>query len=169
MRERLDKFCVRNFRLVEMYVDMRREARTASDTTFTSPRLLLSVIRMSTALARLRLADTVSVADVEEAIRLMEASKRSLRPAETGKTHTCGVFWELRNCSKQTSVDAAFAVLRDLNAALANRGDPIAWATAVTRCARKGIDEESLQQCVDMHTATGILNLDRQKRIQFVL
>lgn len=35
---------------------------------------------MSTALARVRLADSVNAADVEEAIRLMQASKDSLRP-----------------------------------------------------------------------------------------
>lgn len=39
---------------------------------FTSPRSLLAVIRMSTALARLRLADTVHAGDIEEAIRLVE-------------------------------------------------------------------------------------------------
>lgn len=32
-------------RLVSMYVDLRKEARESDDSTFTSPRLLLSVIR----------------------------------------------------------------------------------------------------------------------------
>jgi hypothetical protein len=33
-----------------MYVELRKEARNSSDTTFTSPRVLLAVIRMATAL-----------------------------------------------------------------------------------------------------------------------
>ncbi len=92
--------------LVNMYVELRRDARNNADTAFTSPRVLLAVIRMATALvrillffifsritksqffvqARLRLVDIVSDDDVQEAMRLMEASKESLRPPEdTGR------------------------------------------------------------------------------------
>lgn len=41
---------------------------------FTSPRSLLAVIRMATALARLRLSQIVHLSDVEEAIRLFEVN-----------------------------------------------------------------------------------------------
>ena len=37
-------------RLVQMYVELRKDARNNKDTTFTSPRTLLAVVRMSTAL-----------------------------------------------------------------------------------------------------------------------
>lgn len=36
------------------YVEMRKEARVSKDTTFTSARTLLSVLRLSTALVRTR-------------------------------------------------------------------------------------------------------------------
>lgn len=42
------------------------------DSTFTSPRSLLAVIRLSTALARLRLSNTVESGDIDEAIRLLD-------------------------------------------------------------------------------------------------
>jgi DNA replication licensing factor MCM7 len=63
------------------YVEMRKEARNSKDTTFTSARTLLAILRLSTALARLRLADVVEKEDVNEAMRLMEMSKDSLNPA----------------------------------------------------------------------------------------
>lgn len=47
--------------------------------THTSARTLLGVLRLSQALARLRFAAAVLHADVDEALRLMEASKESLR------------------------------------------------------------------------------------------
>merc|ERR1719481_1560360 len=64
--------------LVSAYVEMRKEARNNKDMTFTSARTLLAVLRLSTALARLRLVDTVEKEDVNEAMRLMEMSRDSL-------------------------------------------------------------------------------------------
>jgi len=46
--------------------------------TFTSARNLLGILRLSTALARLRLSDSVEKDDVAEALRLLEMSKDSL-------------------------------------------------------------------------------------------
>lgn len=64
--------------IVGAYVDLRREARNNKDTTFTSARNLLGIVRLSTALARLRLSDVVDKDDVVEALRLLEMSKASL-------------------------------------------------------------------------------------------
>lgn len=65
--------------IVGAYVDLRREARnTNNDSTFTSARNLLGIVRLSTALARLRLSDVVDKDDVVEALRLLEMSKASL-------------------------------------------------------------------------------------------
>jgi len=45
--------------IVSAYVEMRKEARTNRNTTFTSARTLLAVLRLATALASLCLADIV--------------------------------------------------------------------------------------------------------------
>ena len=66
---------------------MRKEARNSKDTTYTSARTLLAILRLATALARLRLADNVEREDVNEAMRLMEMSRDSLNtPQEGGMT-----------------------------------------------------------------------------------
>ena len=62
-------------RLVDMYVDMRKEARECDDSTFTSPRMLLSVIRMATALARVRLADRYTLLSTRCPIRYEKDEK----------------------------------------------------------------------------------------------
>lgn len=52
------------------------------DMTFTSARNLLAILRLATALARLRLSDQVEREDVGEAMRLLEMSKISLAQTE---------------------------------------------------------------------------------------
>ena len=66
------------------YVELRREARNSKDMTFTSARNLLAILRLSTALARLRLVDQVEKEDVSEAMRLLEKSKDSLNVEADG-------------------------------------------------------------------------------------
>lgn len=68
--------------IAENYVEMRKRARNDKDMTFTSPRNLLAVLRLATALARLRIADEVARGDIQEAIRLMEMSKQSIMALE---------------------------------------------------------------------------------------
>lgn len=65
--------------LVNSYVELRKDSReNGKDTTFTSARNLLALLRISTALAKLRLADVVEREDIVEAMRLLEMSKISL-------------------------------------------------------------------------------------------
>merc|ERR1711983_649302 len=75
--------------IVGAYCEMRKAARNNKDMTFTSARTLLAILRLATALARLRIVDQVEKEDVNEAMRLMEMSKDSLKqqqaPTNKGK------------------------------------------------------------------------------------
>ena len=78
--------------IVNSYVRMRKEAKDEDaqkkSHTYTSARTLLGVLRLSQALARLRFADAVMQADVNEALRLMEVSKKSLvEDDDEGRDH----------------------------------------------------------------------------------
>ncbi|KAJ4296120.1 DNA replication licensing factor MCM7 [Collariella sp. IMI 366227] len=73
--------------MVKTYVRLRSAARRGSAQHRTTqannfghatPRTLLGVVRLAQALARLRFSDTVVQEDVDEALRLVEASKESL-------------------------------------------------------------------------------------------
>ncbi|GAB0492932.1 hypothetical protein MMPV_004202 [Pyropia vietnamensis] len=70
--------------IVSSYVALRGEEAAAGRDArgYTTPRTLLSVLRLSQALARLRRAPEVAREDVDEALRLMAASKNSLDVAD---------------------------------------------------------------------------------------
>lgn len=108
--------------LVSAYVEMRKEARNNRDTTFTSARTLLGVLRLSTALARLRLVDTVEKEDVNEAMRLMEMSKDSLNHMDE------------RGGRPQTVTDMIFTLIREM----AGEERVVKMADILERCTSKG-------------------------------
>jgi DNA replication licensing factor MCM7 len=68
--------------IVDAYVKLRKlqadQEKQNKTHAYTSARTLLGVIRLAQAHARLRFANEVEVADVDEALRLTEASKESL-------------------------------------------------------------------------------------------
>ena len=68
--------------IVKAYVNMRdqqsRDEKNKKQFAHTSPRTLLGIVRLAQALARLRFSEEVVQDDVDEALRLIEASKESL-------------------------------------------------------------------------------------------
>ena len=77
--------------VVSAYVQKRRQAHESQKTQngdfiYTQPRTLLAILRMSQALARLRFSNIVDQDDVQEALRLMDSSKKSLETSTTGRS-----------------------------------------------------------------------------------
>jgi DNA replication licensing factor MCM7 len=74
--------------MVKAYVSMReqqgRDEKARKQFTHTSPRTLLGILRLAQALARLRFAEEVVQEDVDEALRLVDASKQSLYAEQGG-------------------------------------------------------------------------------------
>ncbi|KAJ4457490.1 putative DNA replication licensing factor MCM7 [Paratrimastix pyriformis] len=76
-------------KIVEHYVAIRRDEETAEQPyTYTSPRSLLSILRLSQALARLRFDVSVIETDVDEALRLINVSKSMLYRATKADDRT---------------------------------------------------------------------------------
>ncbi|KAF5661143.1 hybothetical protein [Fusarium heterosporum] len=75
--------------MIKTYVRMRdqqqRAEKKGKQFTHTTPRTLLGVVRLAQALARLRFSNEVTQDDVDEALRLVEASKESLNNESTGR------------------------------------------------------------------------------------
>ncbi|EFQ35272.1 MCM2/3/5 family protein [Colletotrichum graminicola] len=63
---------------VRMRGQQKRAEKKGEQFTHTTPRTLLGVVRLAQALARLRFSNEVTHDDVDEALRLVEASKESL-------------------------------------------------------------------------------------------
>ena len=83
--------------MVKTYVRLRGAQRRAekrmqaNNFGHTTPRTLLGVVRLSQALARLRFSGVVSQEDVDEALRIVEASKESLAGDERGASARRGL------------------------------------------------------------------------------
>lgn len=141
--------------IVNTYVELRKEARNNKDTTFTSARTLLAILRLASALARLRLADTVEQQDVLEACRLTEASKESLRQDA-----------EVRQ-KFQKPVDKAFAVLRDMIEMASSQDKSqthqLDMVEAVKKCRQKGIEPRVLDECLKIYSDQGVLMISQNR------
>lgn len=70
--------------IVQMYVNLRKTKSNtnAAGYMYITPRTLLAIIRLSQALARLNFRNEVTINDVHESMRLMEASRSSIVDTE---------------------------------------------------------------------------------------
>lgn len=100
--------------VVESYVRLRKHSKEQEKEnkayTYTSARTLLGVLRLSQALARLRFANEVVHADVDEALRLMEVSKESLKDDDDREREP-----------DQTDMSKIYRIIKDMAASA--RGD----------------------------------------------
>ncbi|XP_061009577.1 DNA replication licensing factor MCM7 isoform X3 [Dama dama] len=135
------------------YVEMRREAWASKDATYTSARTLLAILRLSTALARLRMVDTVEKEDVNEAIRLMEMSKDSLL-GDKGQT-----------ARTQRPADVIFATVREL----VSEGQSVRFSEAEQRCISRGFTPAQFQAALDEYEELNVWQVNTARtRITFV-
>jgi DNA replication licensing factor MCM7 len=100
--------------IVSSYVQMRKQQKEdeAEDKSYSyvTARTLLGVLRLSQALARLRMDGVVGQGDVDEALRLMDVSKASLYEHQAG-----------RGGEDQTDTSKIFRIIKDM-AAMGGRG-----------------------------------------------
>merc|ERR1719481_283312 len=136
--------------IVGSYCEMRKEARDAENkhsTTFTSARTLLAILRLSTALARLRLVDVVEKADVNEAMRLMEMSKDSLKqkqdPTNKGKKE----------------VDRIYDFIRSI----AEGANTLKVQEIKDRATTKGYKPDAVDKCMEEYEELGIWQLNQAR------
>lgn len=121
--------------VVDSYVRLRKlgqeQEKNKKAFTYTSARTLLGVLRLSQALARLRFSDTVEISDVDEALRLMEESKRSLID-EDDREHE----------ADRTPMSKIFRIIKDMAAAQRESATPPPTGGKRKRRLGKGPDGE---------------------------
>lgn len=138
--------------IVESYVEMRRAARNSHDKTFTSARNLLALLRLSTALARLRLSNVVEKADVMEANRLIEMSKHSINYSETAMTNV-----------QQNPMNRIFHLIREL----AGDKKTVKVSDILDRCTSKGFKPDEINECIEEYEALNVWQVN-QTRTQII-
>ncbi|CAK7348423.1 unnamed protein product [Dovyalis caffra] len=119
----------------------QEEAKSNTPHSYTTVRTLLSILRISAALARLRFSETVAQSDVDEALRLMQMSKFSL-------------YSDDRQRSGLDAISDIYSILRD-EAARANKMD-VSYAHALNWISRKGYSEAQLKECLEEYAALNV-------------
>jgi len=135
--------------IVGCYCELRKESRAEENkntTTFTSARTLLAILRLSTALARLRTATVVEKDDVGEAIRLMEMSKDSLKAAPAA---TKG----------QQEVDRIYQFILSI----AEGGRTVKVQDIRDRATSKGYKPDAIDRCLEEYESLDVWQLNQAR------
>ena len=143
--------------LVEAYVSMRQQDKESeSDQARMTPRQLLSVLRLATAIARLRFSEEVSQADAEEAIRLSHMSKASLFEDADG-----GGFGGVGGQRAEDPVTRIYSIIRDY--ATSQRLNRVPLATVTAMVVRSGFSEEQLDETLHEYEDLNILQISQDR------
>jgi len=135
--------------VVTAYVELRKQARVSKDMTYTSARMLLSILRLSTALARLRCGDLVSKDDIDEALRLMESSRLLLKDNENVPIR------------QMNPIDQVFAIVRDMVPSAGSK--VVKYAEARERCVAKGLKPDTFDAALERYEEMGLWQVNQQR------
>ncbi|KAG5520075.1 hypothetical protein PMAC_001151 [Pneumocystis sp. 'macacae'] len=147
--------------IVGSYVQMRQRQKkdnVMKQFTYITPRTLLGILRMSQALSRIRFSDIVEIADVDEALRLIEVSKLSLYEKHDFE-------------SDITFSSKIYKIIRDL---AYGDGDTFIdeWNMKIIRerVLAKGFTDDQLVECIKEYQDLGVwqLILDGSK-LKFII
>jgi len=145
--------------IVEAYVSLRLQDRPSrkgvkgpsNDQTVMTARQLLSILRLSQALARLRFSDFVAREDVDEAIRLTHMSKASL----------FGDDQDMSNHKREDVTSRVFYILRDYATTSASQSLEMKMCEAMVL--RKGFTAQQLQACLEEYEALEVLQVNSNR------
>jgi len=129
------------------------EDEAGSDATgYTTARTLLSIIRLSEALARLRWASVVSEKDVEQALSLMKMSKASLEIHQASRTRI-------------DPVESLYLVLRNWAGEHSNH---FVHFSTINQLSMKHGLQDVVDACLNEYAGLGVWILDPQRSVTFV-
>lgn len=147
--------------VVEAYVTLRMSDRPGAqksnsdgDQTVMTARQLLSILRLSQALARLRFSDYVAREDVDEAIRLTHMSKASLDDDGGG---TGGG----RKRGREDVMSRIFNIIRDY--ATVSNTKQVELKMCEAMVLRKGFTSQQLQTCLEEYEALDIIQVNANR------
>ncbi|KAL6925451.1 hypothetical protein ACO0SA_000047 [Hanseniaspora valbyensis] len=145
--------------IIEAYIKMRQEAKENMDTRDSfgqaTPRTLLAIIRLAQALAKIRLAREVTFSDVDEALRLISASKESLVKVKNkeSKVDALGVKEDAAATVVLTKLIAKMMKLKQFV-----QTNTVPTSSFIIAAQEKGIKEEEILSFLDDCKNLGVIN-----------
>jgi len=151
--------------IVEAYVSLRsqgtptgqQQGNKNGDQTVMTARQLLSILRLSQGLARLRFSDYVAREDVDEAIRLTHMSKSSLTDHDQGGPGDQGGSTK-RKWGGEDVTSRIFNIIRDYSTS--SRSQRIELKLVEAMVLRKGFTEQQLKQCLEEYQSLDIIQMN---------
>jgi len=156
--------------IVEAYVNLRSDGNPGKnkngDQTVMTARQLLSILRLSQALARLRFSDYVAREDVNEAIRLTHMSKSSLLDEQNGPNAN-GLDSNKRKWGGEDVTSRIFNIIKDYSTA--SRSERIEMRLCEAMVIRKGFTGQQLHECLEEYSNLGILQVNATRtQVEFI-
>jgi DNA replication licensing factor MCM7 len=152
--------------VVEAYVSLRMQDRPgprgsnkSGDQTVMTARQLLSILRLSQALARLRFSDYVAREDVDEAIRLTHMSKATLLEEENGPNQT--------NARREDVMSRIFNILREYSST--SNSTSLEMKLCEAMVLRKGFTVQQLKSCLEEYESLEIIQVNQSRtQVHFI-
>merc|ERR1712151_413377 len=146
--------------IVDTYVSMREEEMSGdrdSRKSYTTPRTLFAILRLSQAHARVRSSNRVERQDFDEAMRLMKASKESVELSAPAKK---GV----------NPLDLVYDIVADLSKRADGTDGWIEMAHVVSMAGHKALTKEMVEEAVSNWESLSVLCYNPEKTmVRFVV
>merc|ERR1712039_1037929 len=140
--------------IVDAYVSMRDDEKRGdidSRKSYTTPRTLLAILRLSQAHARTRFSDRVERQDFDEAIRLMKASKESVELAAPAKKNA-------------NPLDLVYDIVSDLSRRESDNDGWVDMAHVVSMAGHKALTKEMVTEAIENWESLSVLLRSEDKQ-----
>jgi len=138
--------------IVEQYVTVRNsEDDSTKKYTHPSARTLLSILRQSQALARVRFSEVVERADVDEAIRLMESSHASVENMTASQAGA-------RGAARKNPITEIYNIINTM--ARLSSDHSCKRADVVRRAVGRSFPESQVDECIEEYETLGVWQYD---------
>lgn len=130
--------------LVDTYIMLRERIEETADFQYVSARSLLSIIRLASALARLRFSNQVVMGDVDEAIRLSDVSKASLLNSTNAKKVYVSTIYP----NPSDPLSAIYETILNMSKSSDGFEMELKYGDILDKVKAKGFSEEMLNACI---------------------
>ncbi|GKT35800.1 putative multi-domain containing protein, partial [Aduncisulcus paluster] len=152
------------------YIQLREEEASIELQTsgfrgdaYTCARTLLSVLRIAQAIAKLRLADEVSQADVDEALRLLRAARSSAQPESMRRSvSTMPIEMKGKRRARKGKQDPLSRAWKLLDDQLESGG--VALDTAKKELMRRGISAALFDRMIEEYESNAMIRVSDDRK-----
>lgn len=162
--------------IVAKYVEKRKLQREGLDEQsymYVTPRTLLAIIRLAQAMAKLSFRQLVEQGDVDEAIKLMDFSIRSLRTlksdnSKNAETKSRMAGRDIKNQDRMTEVVKAVRQVIQESGSISLKIGEIAKVLAKKHVLSIGIDRDELTAVLAHYHKLQIIQVDQEENVVFL-